>query len=884
MRESVPAQLPSRTSGLLRSVPPIVTAIAALSFGLAGCTGKTKGQVILALQTDMSMPEDVTKVKIEVKADGVSRYDRVFIVDPNEKDNEKIPATLSIVAGEKENETIELKVVALRELPSGGDEPRTLNKTITTIPAERVAMLRVPMQWLCTDGGGDFIDDFGDGEYESACARKNGKETACVAGGCEDVHLDSSKLPDFAADAVFGGADDPGSSGKCFPTEECFDTGVDLVPDTDCVVSFEPESDDIINFAILSDTGGIGDCRSADGSPCYIGLDKSREFGWYELEDGEDPTGSGDPEPPLEAPSGRRFKLPQGVCDRLADGRAIGVRASTADDCEITKTPQYPTCGPWSSVGPKTEPPPPPGEDADGDGANAELDCDDDDNSVYPGALEACDEKDNDCDDVVDDDCVADLPFSHRVDFSALDGFTSTQSYAIYQAFDATRPLDLDQRTVTFVPSPDFTHYLVSTGELEWDSDIGELVPVTTGEDVSNCDDCYTSVGLDFAFTFFGVEYTTVFPSSNGYLTFGVGDETYSESIEEFLANAPRISAFWDDLDTTGTPGVIDDEVSYYGDESKLVVTYRNVQIFSSSGTSNTFQLVLFEDGTIKISYDGMDDLEESSLVGVTPGSLGGGVGCGSDTLTSCFGLCVDLETDSSHCGACGNVCPNMQCLAGTCAPEVECLVSSAPCPGLCLGSCQFTTAGVCEGQCMGTCSGACDAEDASGNCIGKCDGDCVGNCYLPTGGSCSDLCSGSCYVDDVADCVDPTEGMAGSCIFHLQMPPSGTDCYDSASVAGTASAVLSCNGDTCLCCKTATGQVCTTLATTPATACESAETVRNTFLTECLSDGQCGEGCPATEPSARATCNSDDIQYCVYSDMSVSRTCECTNDTFICN
>lgn len=44
-----------------------------------------------------------------------------------------------------------------------------------------------------------------------------------------------------------------------------------------------------------------------------------------------------------------------------------------------------------------------PATDADGDGFDATLDCDDDDASVYPGAAELCNNKSDDCDDVVDE-------------------------------------------------------------------------------------------------------------------------------------------------------------------------------------------------------------------------------------------------------------------------------------------------------------------------------------------------------------------------------------------------------------------------------------------------------------------------------------------------
>ena len=41
--------------------------------------------------------------------------------------------------------------------------------------------------------------------------------------------------------------------------------------------------------------------------------------------------------------------------------------------------------------------------DNDGDGVSVEYDCDDNDASVYPGAAEPCDERDNNCDGSVDE-------------------------------------------------------------------------------------------------------------------------------------------------------------------------------------------------------------------------------------------------------------------------------------------------------------------------------------------------------------------------------------------------------------------------------------------------------------------------------------------------
>jgi hypothetical protein len=264
-----------------------------------------------------------------------------------------------------------------------------------------------------------------------------------------------------------------------------------------------------------------------------------------------------------------------------------------------------------------------PTNDADGDtyppGTATGEDCNDADATVYPGAPELCDSKDNNCDSQVDENCVTQLPQSHHIDLSAAAGYVGSAGYAIYQRFDATYPLDLDNVTLTFVPNSAHTSYTVTASALQWDSNLGALVTANPS-DISNCDDCYSTATIPFTFNFYGVDYTSLYPGSNGYLTFLAGDSTYTESVEYFLSGNPRVSAFFDDLDTRST--TLADEVYFYGDTSKVVVTYSAIQHYSNTGTSNTFQFVLLADGTIRISYRGLQDLTTGCIAGITPGGI----------------------------------------------------------------------------------------------------------------------------------------------------------------------------------------------------------------------------------------------------------------------
>ncbi|OGL42779.1 MAG: hypothetical protein A2161_04255 [Candidatus Schekmanbacteria bacterium RBG_13_48_7] len=116
-------------------------------------------------------------------------------------------------------------------------------------------------------------------------------------------------------------------------------------------------------------------------------------------------------------------------------------------------------------------------------------------------------------------------------------------------------------------------------------------------------DDDYISVTLPFTFKFYGIDYTTVIISANGYLTFGTSGSSYSNtSIPNTSSPNALIAVFWDDLDPSyGGIGIFHKTTGISPDR-KFVVLWNEIPHHSDSTNHLTFEIIL-EETTNKIQF-----------------------------------------------------------------------------------------------------------------------------------------------------------------------------------------------------------------------------------------------------------------------------------------
>ena len=111
--------------------------------------------------------------------------------------------------------------------------------------------------------------------------------------------------------------------------------------------------------------------------------------------------------------------------------------------------------------------------------------------------------------------------------------------------------------------------------------------------------------------SFYGTTYSGFYVGSNGYITFGSSDTSYSPSLTTHFKK-PRISALFLDLNP-GTSGTI----SWRQLTDRAVVTYQNVPGYGTTNYNN-FQIEMFFNGKIRVSI--LAIATPNGLIGLSQG------------------------------------------------------------------------------------------------------------------------------------------------------------------------------------------------------------------------------------------------------------------------
>jgi len=289
---------------------------------LSACTpnAKPRGQLMIVVATDMSIPKNMDQVVVEVLDDSGHKQTFNYPVRPSSL-GKPMPGTLAIVPPNSGGQTVRVRLIAEQDMSPAPPTVRVVREAVVKVPTDRTAMLPMPLHWLCD---GHFMEST-DGSYQSDC----GTDQTCVAGACVDAIIAPEQLRTYSAALVFGGGDEQGTGGRCIDVPMCFGSSELATLDTDCTFALPNGVDpQAFNVALQLTAGSDGQCTTGSNAHCFLTLDQDLAEGWQ------------------LNPSGR-VQLPSAVCDTIAAGKALGVATTTA--CP-TKDSSVPICGPWTNV------------------------------------------------------------------------------------------------------------------------------------------------------------------------------------------------------------------------------------------------------------------------------------------------------------------------------------------------------------------------------------------------------------------------------------------------------------------------------------------------------------------------------------------------------
>lgn len=171
--------------------------------------------------------------------------------------------------------------------------------------------------------------------------------------------------------------------------------------------------------------------------------------------------------------------------------------------------------------------------------------------------------------------------------------FTTQDPPDYFTEVFAAGGFDLGNRSITLVPDTSGNRYHACTEPAAgFGTDPAGGTLLELGDDSSQRIDVIGGAQV----ALYGAAHATLYVNSNGNLTFGAADTDFSESIVDHF-RLPRVAALFDDLDP-GSGGA----VSWKQLADRVAVTYENVPRYDQTG-GNSFQIELFFDGTLRITY-----------------------------------------------------------------------------------------------------------------------------------------------------------------------------------------------------------------------------------------------------------------------------------------
>jgi hypothetical protein len=233
---------------------------------------------------------------------------------------------------------------------------------------------------------------------------------------------------------------------------------------------------------------------------------------------------------------------------------------------------------------------------------------------AYPGEVDFVDRRLENCTDGVDNDGdgLADCADPECAD----DPDCRDLSRGYWEGFSPADPEDIEGYQITYTrndANPNGYHW-----SIDWRG--YELVEAPRRGEISAELDIRGDDFVEYPLTvcgdlrIFDTLYDRIFVSSNGYITFGEGSTSQSAE-PELHFHLPSIAGYRADLDPLARGSVVVDE---YDDH--VTVTYETVPFWADETSSNTFQVSMYDDGSVIVHYAVLDG-EGDVIIGISDGA-----------------------------------------------------------------------------------------------------------------------------------------------------------------------------------------------------------------------------------------------------------------------